>query len=50
MASALGFWILSERLTSNVLAGGGLILIGVYLAERERGGDKDPDRSIWGAI
>ena len=37
MASALGFWILSERLTSNVLTGGALILVGVYLAERERG-------------
>jgi drug/metabolite transporter (DMT)-like permease len=46
MASALGFWILSERLTSNVLTGGGLILIGVYLAERERGEEKDPDPSI----
>ena len=37
IASALGIWVLSERLTSKVLIGGGLILTGVYLTERERG-------------
>jgi drug/metabolite transporter (DMT)-like permease len=41
IASGLGIWVLSERLTSNVLIGGGLILAGVYLTERERGEDKD---------
>jgi drug/metabolite transporter (DMT)-like permease len=34
IASGLGIWILSERLTSKVLIGGGLILAGVYLTER----------------
>jgi drug/metabolite transporter (DMT)-like permease len=37
IASGLGIWLLSERLTSKVLIGGGLILTGVYLTERERG-------------
>ena len=37
IASALGIWILSEQLTSKVLVGGSLILLGVYLTERERG-------------
>jgi drug/metabolite transporter (DMT)-like permease len=37
IASGLGIWVLSERLTSKVLIGGGLILAGVYLTERERG-------------
>ena len=40
IASGLGIWVLSERLTSKVLIGGGLILAGVYLAERERGEEK----------
>jgi drug/metabolite transporter (DMT)-like permease len=37
IASGLGIWLLSERLTSKVLIGGGFILAGVYLTERERG-------------
>jgi drug/metabolite transporter (DMT)-like permease len=37
IASGLGIWVLSERLTSKVLIGGALILAGVYLTERERG-------------
>jgi drug/metabolite transporter (DMT)-like permease len=37
IASALGVWMLSERLTAKVLMGGALILVGVYLTERERG-------------
>jgi drug/metabolite transporter (DMT)-like permease len=41
IASGLGIWVFAERLTSNVLIGGGLILAGVYLTERERGEDKD---------
>ncbi len=40
IASGLGIWLLSERLTSKVLIGGGLILAGVYLTERERGEEK----------
>ncbi len=41
IASGLGVWILSERITSKVLLGGSLILAGVYLTERERAEDKD---------
>ncbi len=40
IASGLGIWIFSERITSKVLVGGSLILAGVYLTERERGEDK----------
>ena len=40
IASGLGIWVLSERLTPTVLIGGGLILAGVYLTERERGEEK----------
>jgi drug/metabolite transporter (DMT)-like permease len=39
IASGLGIWVLSERLTTKVLIGGVLILAGVYLTERERGKD-----------
>jgi len=45
IASGLGIWVLSERLTSKVLIGGGLILAGVYLTERERGEEKASVRS-----
>ena len=41
IASGLGIWVLSERLTAKVVIGGSLILAGVYLAERERGEKKD---------
>jgi drug/metabolite transporter (DMT)-like permease len=37
IASSLGIWLLSERLTREVVAGGVLILLGLYLTERERG-------------
>jgi drug/metabolite transporter (DMT)-like permease len=37
IASSLGIWVLSEKLTAKVLIGGALILAGVYLTERERG-------------
>lgn len=40
VASGLGMWLLSERLTSKVWVGGSLILAGVYLTERERGEEK----------
>lgn len=39
IATALGIWLLGERLTYNVVIGGILILLGVYLTERERGED-----------
>ncbi len=45
IASALGIWLLSERLTSKVLIGGALILAGVYLTERERGEEKGQGNS-----
>jgi len=35
IAAALAVWLLSETLTAHVMAGGALILLGVYLAERE---------------
>jgi drug/metabolite transporter (DMT)-like permease len=37
IASSLGIWVLSEKLTGKALVGGALILAGVYLTERERG-------------
>ena len=37
VAALLGVWLLGERITLRVVAGGALILLGVYLAERERG-------------
>ena len=46
IASALGIWLLSERLTSKVLIGGSLILLGVYLTERERGEEATPGSFI----
>jgi drug/metabolite transporter (DMT)-like permease len=49
IASGLGIWVLSERLTSNVLIGGGMILAGVYLTERERGEEKATGDSLAGA-
>ena len=36
IASGLGIWLLAERLTVMVVSGGALILLGVYLTERER--------------
>jgi drug/metabolite transporter (DMT)-like permease len=37
VAALLGAWLLRERITPRVVSGGALILLGVYLAERERG-------------
>jgi drug/metabolite transporter (DMT)-like permease len=37
IAAGLGVWLLGETLNSRVIVGGILILLGVYLAERERG-------------
>ncbi len=45
IASGLGIWVLSERLTTKVLIGGGFILAGVYLAGRERGVEKASESS-----
>lgn len=36
MAIGLGMWILGERITLTAIAGGMLILLGVYLTERQR--------------
>ena len=35
IAIALGAWLLAEKLTLAIVAGGGLVLAGVYLTERE---------------
>lgn len=35
IAAALGAWLLGETLTARVIVGGGFILAGVYLTERE---------------
>lgn len=40
IAAGLGIWLLGEYLTARVVVGGALILLGVYLAERERGEQK----------
>jgi drug/metabolite transporter (DMT)-like permease len=40
IATGLGIWLLAETLTARVVIGGALILLGVYLAERERGEEK----------
>lgn len=45
IATALGIWLLAETLTAQIVIGGALILLGVYLAERERGEEK-PVRSV----
>jgi drug/metabolite transporter (DMT)-like permease len=37
VAALLGTWLLGEKITERVVAGGALILLGVYLAESERG-------------
>ncbi len=37
IATAFALWLLAEKLTLGVVAGGVLILLGVYLTERERG-------------
>jgi drug/metabolite transporter (DMT)-like permease len=41
VAALLGAWLLGERITPRVVAGGALILLGVYLAERERGEESE---------
>ena len=36
IAISLGVWMLGEKVTSGLIAGGALILVGLYLTERER--------------
>jgi drug/metabolite transporter (DMT)-like permease len=40
IATGLGIWLLGESLTVGVVVGGVIILLGVYLTERERGEEK----------
>jgi len=44
VAALLGAWLLGEKITTRVVTGGALILMGVYLAERERGEQGKPAR------
>lgn len=44
MAVALGIWLLGERITSQAVAGGVLILLGVYLTEFQRARRKSAER------
>jgi drug/metabolite transporter (DMT)-like permease len=37
LTTAFSLWLLSEKLTAKVIVGGALILLGVYMTERERG-------------
>ncbi len=49
IAIALGIWMLGEKLKPSEVVGGGLILLGLYLAESEQGSEdatpKTPDRA-----
>ena len=45
IASSLGVWLLAEHLTAKVVIGGALILLGLYLTERERGEEKLPHKA-----
>ncbi len=40
IATALGIWLLAEKLTASLVTGGVLILLGVYLTECERGEER----------
>jgi drug/metabolite transporter (DMT)-like permease len=54
LAVALGVWLIGEHVTPGAFAGGGLILLGVYITERQRAGghapgaakDSDPARKV----
>ena len=46
IAAALGVWLLSEALTMHVIMGGVLILLGVYLAEREGRESTPPELEV----
>jgi drug/metabolite transporter (DMT)-like permease len=45
IAAGLGVWLLHESVTWRVVLGGAMILVGVYLAERERGEEALPAKS-----
>ena len=45
IAAGLGVWLLHESVTWRVVIGGAMILVGVYLAERERGEEELPAKS-----
>ncbi len=51
VATLLAVWLLSEKLTLGTLTGGAMILIGVYLTEREQGEKPLPggkrDLKLW---
>jgi drug/metabolite transporter (DMT)-like permease len=42
LTTTFSLWLLSEKLTTKVIVGGALILLGVYLTERE-GGEREPE-------
>lgn len=46
IGTGLGIWLLGERLTAGIVLGGTIILLGVYLTERERGEEKEPARPL----
>jgi len=50
MAALLGIWLLGERLSTPVVIGGALILGGLYLTERARGGGRHLDHMAAGKI
>jgi len=41
IATGLGAWLLAERISLKIILGGTLILLGVYLTERERGEEQE---------
>lgn len=48
ITTGLGIWLLAERLTAKVVIGGSLILLGVYLTERERGEEQGTEKARTG--
>ena len=54
IAAVLGVWLIGEKITLRVLIGGVLILLGVYLSERERGEESKLDgineAANWGGV
>lgn len=50
IAAALGVWMLGEKITTRAVAGGILIMAGLYLTERERGEKKHMKRLAHGGV
>lgn len=50
IAAALGVWMLDEKITTRAVAGGILIMAGLYLTERERGDKKHIKRLAHGGV